>query len=344
MFDETKCDFCGECLIKCKYIEVDKENAGLEFKKLYNDEEVDWLKDCITCFACNELCSRDARPFDLIIKRLEEREVLVGEEQLSEVAEHFRRKSEPRPVELKEKTISFCVMKNIVPWTVQGELFDNEDLTVLKGLPYFCNVVFLHLGNESIIRERINKAINNLSSSGASEIVFFHEDCYALFNDMAPKFEIDVPFRVVHLFEYLLDYLKKNKGRIKKLNMNIAYQRPCASRFTPAEIEKLLDEIFHLIGVKRVDRKYDGVDALCCGTDIALPDKKLNLRKEKLEPFRKSNIEDAVNNNAEAMVYQCPMCFRALHKKASEAGLKNFMVSDLCRMALGENLPEDKPS
>ena len=343
MFDETKCEFCGKCLSKCNYIDVNGEKAGEELKKLYEDGNVEWLNDCITCFACNEYCPNGARPFDLIISRLEEKGTFLNEDQFEQVAEHFRAKSEPRPVELKSRVISLCVMKNIVPWTVGGEIFENEDLTVLRGLPYFCNVVFLHLGSESIIKERINKVIDNLAQSGAEEIIFFHEDCYALFTDMASKYGLDVPFKAVHLIEYLRDYLKENSDRVTKLNMNIAYQRPCASRFTPPEVEDILNEIFDMIGVNRVSREYDGVDALCCGTDIALPDMKLNLRKERLEPFRESNIKDAVDSGAEALVYQCPMCFRALHKNAASAGLNNYMVTDLCRLALGEELPEDKP-
>jgi hypothetical protein len=36
------------------------------------------------------------------------------------------------------------------------------------------------------------------------------------------------------------------------------------------------------------------------------------------------------------------MTIRTLGKKAKEAGLTNFMISDLCRMAIGETLPADK--
>jgi hypothetical protein len=37
------------------------------------------------------------------------------------------------------------------------------------------------------------------------------------------------------------------------------------------------------------------------------------------------------------------MCYRTLGKKSKEAGMKNLMISDLCRLAIGETLPEDKP-
>jgi hypothetical protein len=44
------------------------------------------------------------------------------------------------------------------------------------------------------------------------------------------------------------------------------------------------------------------------------------------------------------MVYLCAMCFATLNKKVRDAGMKNFMISDICRLALGEKLPEEKPA
>ncbi len=91
-------------------------------------------------------------------------------------------------------------------------------------------------------------------------------------------------------------------------------------------------------------RNYDGVNALCCGVEVAGPNLRLFPRGKDFEPFRHKNVTDAKNHGTEAMVYLCAMCFATLHRKVREAGMKNYMVSDICRLALGEMLPEDKPS
>jgi Fe-S oxidoreductase len=104
-----------------------------------------------------------------------------------------------------------------------------------------------------------------------------------------------------------------------------------------------VNEIFDLIGVTRMKRQYEGEDALCCGVEVAGPGLKLFPRGKNYEPFRVKNVEDAKASGAEAMVYLCPMCFTILNKKVREAGMKNYMVSDICRLALGEELPADKP-
>ena len=114
------------------------------------------------------------------------------------------------------------------------------------------------------------------------------------------------------------------------------------ARYTP-EKDVYLDEIFELIGVERVKRQYDGINAICCGVELAGPNLKLFPRGKNFEPFREKNIQDARNHGAEAMVYLCPMCYRTLGKKAKETGLTNLMISDLCRLAVGETLPEEKP-
>jgi len=72
MFHEERCDFCGDCLAKCHYLPFDRKSGGEAFKKLVQGEKVEWLYDCVTCIACNEYCPKDARPFDLILQRMEE--------------------------------------------------------------------------------------------------------------------------------------------------------------------------------------------------------------------------------------------------------------------------------
>ena len=342
MFDSSKCDFCGECLSKCHYLPFDKESGSVEIKKLINGEEVSWLYDCVTCIACNEYCPKDARPFDLILQRMEERGDFTDKALRNQMAERFRADGEPRPMEVpKGKAMSTCVMQGSMPWAIQGQLFEN--IPIIKGKHYFCNVLFAHMGDESIMRERLQGMVDNLAKSGTQEIVFVHDDCYAVLKGIAPEYGIKLPFRPIHFFEYLLDYLKEHKGSIKKLGMTVAYQRPCASRYTP-EKEPMLDEIFELIGITRAKREYDGINAMCCGVEVAGPGLRLFPRGKNYEPFKDKNIADGKANSAEAFAYLCPMCFASLSAKVREVGMKNYMISDLCRLALGEELPQEKPA
>ena len=340
MFHEEKCDFCGKCLARCRYLPFDEQSGKEAFKKLVQGEKVPWLYDCVTCIACNEYCPQDARPFDLILERMEKAGDFTDPALRAQMADRFKADGEPKPVAAAKRAMSLCVMEGSMPWAIQGKLF--EGLPLLKGRHYFCNVLFAHMGDESIMRDRLQGMVDNLARSGAEEIVVVHDDCYAVLKGIAPECGIRLPFRPVSIFEHLRDYLRDHAGEIRKLDMKIAYQRPCASRYTP-EKDGFLDEILAMIGVERVKRQYDGIDAICCGVELAGPNLKLFPRGKNFEPFRDMNIADAKEHGAVAMVYLCPMCYRTLGKKAKGAGLQNLMISDLCRLAIGETLPEDKP-
>lgn len=66
---------------------------------------------------------------------------------------------------------------------------------------------------------------------------------------------------------------------VKRLNMKIAYQQLCASRYT-FQKDKILDELFKRIGVERVNRKYDRINALYYGGPLA---SMVNAPKEKVD-------------------------------------------------------------
>ncbi|NPU84201.1 MAG: (Fe-S)-binding protein [Syntrophaceae bacterium] len=336
MFDPVKCDFCGECLGRCAYIDFDREEGGRQFEKLVKGEPVDWLRKCITCFACNEFCPRDARPFDLILQRMEALGDYVDPNLFAAIKGKFAAPEGFSPPKVKSPILSVCTIEPIAPWAFKGSLFDGLD--VLKGRFWFCNVLFPHLGNETVMIEGVKPLLDRYAALGVDEVIFAHDDCYALMADWVPRLGLTLPFKATHLFEFLARSLKARRAEIRPLGMKVAYQRPCASRGTPGK-EAYLDEIFALIGVERVARKYDREEALCCGQAM----KGFMQRGEKYPGYQTLNIEDAKAHGASAMAFLCPMCLDALKKTCREAGLEMYMVSDLCRLALGEDLQREAP-
>ncbi len=177
------------------------------------------------------------------------------------------------------------------------------------------------------MRENAPRVVKNLAATGAEQIVFYHDDCYALLASMVSEYGIEVPFRPVHIIEYLLDQVKERAGNITPLGLRVAYQQPCASRYTPWKDEQL-DELFGLIGVERVDREYDRKSALCCGSPVMPRD------RERALEIKERNIKDAVEHGAQAVAYLCPLCVLNLRKVASAAGLENFHLIELVKQAL----------
>jgi Fe-S oxidoreductase len=327
MFQEEKCDFCGDCLVFCPYVDYDRDEAVKQFKELAAGGTPEIVKLCVTCVACNQFCEKGARPFDLILKRQEETGVLNIPEENTQLFRNLPN-APSQVIEGKpgRPVISLCSVGDLIPGLFEGPLF--EGCTFLKGGDYFCHVGWIHLGYESPVREGAQKVVDNLAAVGAGEIVLYHDDCYALLASMAEDYGVEVPFRPVHIIEYLLEVVKERKDEVKPLDLPVAYQQPCASRYTPWKDERL-DELFELIGVERVDRKYDRKWAMCCGSPMVPRD------RDKAVEIRKRNVEDAVEHGARAMAYLCPLCVLNLRKTAASAGLENYHIIELTKKALG---------
>ncbi len=336
MFYEEKCTLCGECLMKCAYLAYPEEKAKAEFKKLIDGESTPVTSECITCCACNMYCPEGANPFDLINQRQEETGTFpASEKSLGMMSMASQLPPEVTKGKPGKPVLNLCTV-DFVPGAIEGQLFDG--LTITKGGDYFCYIGWIHVGKPSMVEENAQKFVDNLAKVvkevGAKEVICYHDDCYALLANKVKEFGIKLPFKPVHIIEYLRDYVKANKDKVKKLNMKIAYQQPCASRYT-FEKDKMLDELFELIGVERVDRKYDKMGALCCG---GAQGGMTTFPKEEVEAWRMKNLMDAKEHGAEAMVFLCPLCALSLRSRAKAQDMEPYILSNLVRLALDEKL------
>ncbi|MBN1881452.1 MAG: (Fe-S)-binding protein [Deltaproteobacteria bacterium] len=334
MFHPDLCVQCGTCLSQCPTLSYPVDKAKEEIKKLIDKKPTPVTAECITCAACNTFCPEGANPFDLINDRQEETgDFKVGERSIAMMSGAPMMPTQVIEGDTDKPTLSLCSVGGLIPGAIEGRLF--EGLTILTGGDYFCYIGWIHLGKPSMVREHAEKTVRNLAATGAAEIVCYHDDCYALLANKAPEMGIDVPFRPIHFIEYLRDYVKDNLNDVTPLNMKVAYQQPCASRYS-MEKDPILDELFGYIGVERVEREYDRDRALCCSGPMRAME---NVSDEEVFAWRNKNVDDAKDHGAEAMIYLCPLCALALRYTANEAGLESYMIGNLVRKALGEELP-----
>lgn len=327
MFLRDRCDLCGDCLVKCPYVDYGRDESIEQFQRLIDGETPEIVTACVTCVACNQFCPQGARPFDLILERQEETGALNIPEQNTQLFRNMpTAPSEVRHGAGDKPTLSLCCVGDLIPGLFDGPLF--EGLTILKGGDYFCNVGWVHLGAETPVREGAMRFANMIALAGGREVVFYHDDCYALASALLRDYGIEPSFRPLHIIEYLLDYVKAHAAEVKSLGLKVAYQQPCASRYTPWK-DDWLDELFTLIGVERVAREYDREGALCCGSPLMPRD------RDRAAAVKRRNIDDASANGAQAVAYLCPLCVLNLRKTAEAAGLENHHLIDLVKKALG---------
>ena len=335
MWDVSKCDLCGDCLVKCRYVDYDKGKTVNEIKLLMEGKAADILDRCITCNACFQYCPTGADPADLINKMQEKMgisSIVLGFKPfIDSVIQSFEDGSGGGHIiegEPGKPVLCFdsFVFKQFPEGTLESRMF--RGMTIVRGKRYASLVGMAHMGGASLAEKYGQKVIEGLAALG-KDIVYIHNEGYVLAHVKAKELGIHVPYKYMHLFEYMLDYLKNNQKDIIRLNKKVAYQPNCAVRWIP-EQDVWLNEIFEFIGVERVSRKYEGLNALCCGGPA------LAVNKELAMNIQNDNIKDAIDNRAEAMITICPMCDTVLREQTSKAGLPKIFITDLCRMALGE--------
>jgi Fe-S oxidoreductase len=336
VFDPALCAGCAtiDCLMKCQYLKFcDIDDARTEKLNINEGRDSRVLHECLTCYACQEYCPNGNNPFYVLVERQEEKGLLpaprpILEEQLRMMAPKGRieKKAVSAPV------VDMCAFPMLVG-CIRGRLFENASTIV--GTDIFCNIMWLHFARNSVIRKRVPEAIDKImafymSDSGTNELVCFHDECYGTFTSVAKAYDISVPFKPLHLFDYINRRLDVLSERIKPLNLKIAYQRPCSNRLCP-QTDVVLDEIFQKIGVERVPRKYDRQNALCCG---GVP--RAHQRDEQADELVEKNISDMQKTGATYCVFNCPFCMATLGLEVAERGLMPILVSDLVQLALGE--------
>lgn len=341
MWDASKCDFCGNCLVECRYVDYDKDRAVNEIKCLMDGKEADILNSCITCNACFDICPTGADPANLIFKMQEK----IGKSPIVENYKALREgldkileqgdgdtqiiEGEPdRPV-LSFDSFAF---NQFPDGTIHSRMF--KGMTIVRGTEYMSLVGMVHMGGESFVEKYAQKVIDCLAKL-QKDIVYIHNEGYVLANVKAKELGIDVPYKYMHLFDYLRNFFKENKGIIKKLDKKVAYQPNCATRWLPKQ-DGWLDEIFDLIGVTRVQRTYEKQNSLCCTGPIIQTNKELALEVQA------DNVKDAIDSGADAMITICPICDWVMRRPTKEQGIPKIFITDLCRMALDEIAWPDK--
>jgi Fe-S oxidoreductase len=342
MWDASKCDLCGDCLVQCRYIDYDKDRAVAEIKLLMEGKDAEILSTCITCMACNDYCPTGADPSDLIFT-MQERIgtaplVSANKPMLDELAKGLEGRGDPRqliPGEPDRQVLSLDSFQfdDFPEGTFDSQLF--RGMTVVRGGEYMSLTGCVHMGGESFVKTYGQGVIDKLASLG-KDIVYLHNEGFVLAHLKSKEYGFDVPYAYMHLFEYLRNYLNDHKNDITRLGKKVAYQANCATRWIP-EYDAFLDEIFELVGVERPPRHFERFNAVCCSAPI------IHTNRELAVDIQMKNVEDAIKCGADALITACPICDKVLRRPTSQVGLPKIFITDLCRIALGEKSWPEEP-
>jgi len=160
MWDASKCNLCGDCLVNCRYVDYDKDRAVAEIKLLMEGKEADILNTCTTCVACNDYCPTGADPSNLIFKMQEKLGtspiVMVGKPVLEALAKALEGRGDSGEVisgDPDKPALSFDSFEfNQFPeGTRDSQLF--RGMTVVRGYEYASLAGCVHMGGESFVEK-----------------------------------------------------------------------------------------------------------------------------------------------------------------------------------------------
>ena len=164
--------------MKCQYIDMTAEEAKKEHNRLIAGEKSSLLTDCVTCYACEEYCPYNNHPFYLIVEQQEKHGIYpvpktITESQIKALSPKSKIKETP----LKGTVIDMCTFP-MLAGSIRGKLF--KDVSLFMGTDVFCNLMYLHFGNVSVIKERVPLSIDNimkyyLKPNKIDEFICFHD-------------------------------------------------------------------------------------------------------------------------------------------------------------------------
>ncbi len=183
MWNASKCDLCGDCLVKCRYVNYDKDKAVSEIKRLMEGKPADILNNCITCNTCFDNCPTGADPANLIFKMQEKIGtsplVINAKPMLSDRAKRFEEGQADSQViagDPDKPALSFdgFEFKQFPEGTVESRLF--KGLTVVRGGQYMSLVGMVHMGGESFAERFGRQVIEKLAELGRRSSISIMRD------------------------------------------------------------------------------------------------------------------------------------------------------------------------
>ncbi len=79
----------GDCLVECRWIEADRKQSVGWMQEMIKGNATPVLHQCITRYACNEICPQKANPFDLISSLQEKYRMFITKEDALKTEERF---------------------------------------------------------------------------------------------------------------------------------------------------------------------------------------------------------------------------------------------------------------
>jgi Fe-S oxidoreductase len=368
-FREDLCNSCGECFVKCPVLNLPENAAKKDIQALIEGNADNSLafQYCTTCNVCDQVCPRDADPYELILERYNDYikkrglpflakmifpnepeniwssiRALMGKEEISLLSGWEENLHKPH-----KQILLTGFYTNLVPYLAKGKVLE-ELCPVIAGAEglWGCGGDSNKLGAIDLTGQVIELLHRQFEQMGVERVYCFMEAEAAMLAEVLPKrFEAQFKFEALPL-EYLI-LEKLQNGNIKvadKLNMKVTVHDNCMSRYFHGKPQEVVREIVSMTGCDIVEMEHSRLNSLCCGWAATIPTlygersgNPLSTLMHLLHSLYR-RLQEGEATGADAMVTSCPACyiFLSLIKELTNSKMRICHPLEIVQMAEGE--------
>lgn len=279
-----RCVECGECLVQCRYLDLTRDQAIDEIRKINRGRATDTevLQRCISCFACNAFCPHDAHPYERIHYlwhyRLEQQGVPRRASYLLPLSDPNFRKSlrynrQERALLRRWDTpappgstalfpgCNLCAL----PQLASGRLF--AGLPVWGSWETCCGEMYYRMGALDTVAQIAERLVRFYAGRGLDELVFACPACFNMFRHILPEqFGARFDFRVTSFDRWLQRRLDRGALRLDHpLDGNVVVHDSCHGRVLGPDFMDRQRSLLRRCGLTVHETERNREHGLCCG-------------------------------------------------------------------------------
>jgi len=288
-FNVEACDRCGDCFVKCPVIHLSQNEAQREIGRLIDGEESKAvLEHCSTCFACNDICTKGANPYGLILYRWFERyqekgvpergvmalplsggnffQVLMQKAPPDEqrALREWNDLSRPELSSAPQALFAGCNLK-MGPYYTFSSLF--ADLPIFTAPDLCCGEVYFRMGILDKAESQARYLEERYRALNLKSVVFFCLAGYNMMQNLLPRyFGVSFDFDKVYLLDHLSQRIES--GEIKlghRAAGTVTVQDPCHAKTLGPHFMDTPRRLLEEMGYSLVEMEHNREMALCCG-------------------------------------------------------------------------------
>ncbi|MDY6905395.1 MAG: (Fe-S)-binding protein [Thermodesulfobacteriota bacterium] len=353
--DWRQCIECGQCLMQCPVLEMEKSDAVAAIRKLIAGVPVPGVfGQCTFCFNCNQYCPVNGlRPHELILQRaLEHRgkvpgvlKYLANGRGTGNLFAALYKKLNQNEQSILNKWSELPDSREVLWVGCVGKLScrDIEHSKVLAPLAKFgppdlcCGELAYRIGSWEMYAATIERTLTVFENLEIDRMVCYCGSCYNFLSNILPKvYGKKLPFKLVSLYQWLWEQYEKGCLTVTApRDFTAAIHESCYVTELEPDFADTLRKLYRIAGVETVELAHHGGCNLSCGAVSVV--RNLNVMSSIFKEQRRKYREVSESGVTDIAV-NCPGCFITLRFSNWLFGKRLRYMPDELLAAFGDDI------